>query len=154
VAAIGYTLTKFEPRRIGMCFGVMAVAAMAYFYLFALPATEVYRTQKPFADAVKEHVRSAHHELAICNTRDIVYYLHAPAPLAEYHTPTELQAGGVDQVVRWLIVRRRDWESTDRVGTVLIEESIRPWDDAETTRNKLLLVEISAPPCRVRETHR
>jgi 4-amino-4-deoxy-L-arabinose transferase-like glycosyltransferase len=146
VAAIAHTFVRFEPRRIGMCFGVMAVTAMAYFYLFALPATEAYRTQKPFADAVKEHVGSARQQLAIYNARDIVYYLDALAPLTEYHTSTELRAGTADQAVRWLIVRRRDWENSNRMGTVLIEETVQPWDDTETTKNKLLLVEIGNGP--------
>ena len=136
VVSIGYACLQLCPRRIAWSFGVIAFSFMAYLYLFALPATEGYRTQKPFADAVKQLVGPDFDKIALYRTRDIVFYLDAPGPIAEYHTKEEVQRG------RWVILRRRDWDGLKLIGNVLIEETVQPWEEATAAENKLVLVQI------------
>jgi hypothetical protein len=115
---------------------------MAYSYLFALPATETYRTQKPFADAVKQTIEAEPGRLALYGTREIVYYLNAPAPIAEYHTREELQHGLREKPPQLIVLRRRDWERMELNGKVLVAETIHAWDSSELAQNKLVLVEV------------
>ena len=111
VVGIGFAIQKFSPERIARCCVVIACSFMLYLYLFLLPALETYRTQKPFAEAVKErlgpdvqHVALFHHE--------IVFYLGQANPLTEYFSEAELMEAIRDRKVRWLIVRRRDWQKS------------------------------------------
>jgi 4-amino-4-deoxy-L-arabinose transferase-like glycosyltransferase len=141
IAGVGYALMKLSPRRVATSFGVMAFSSMAYLYLGALPALEIYRTQKPFADAVKEKIGSETDSLALYGTREIVYYLNAPAPIAEYHTLEDLQRGLREKSLRLIVLRRRDWQCMKMNGKVLVAEAIHPWESSELAKNKLLLVE-------------
>jgi hypothetical protein len=110
--------------------------------LCALPATETYRTQKPFADAVKREIGSDSGRLALYATRDIIFYLDAPRPIAEYQAPDELQRGLHERSLRWLVLRRRDWRRLNLKGTVTLEESTHSWESTDSKENKLLLVEV------------
>ena len=142
VAGIGCALVNLSPRRIAWSLAISAFSFMAYLYLFALPATEIYRTQKPFADAVKQAIGPAMDRLALCRTREIVYYLGTAAPIAELHTPEELRRSIHEQSIRWVIVRRRDWDSMNAQGTIFLAETVHPWEGHEAADTKLLLVQV------------
>jgi 4-amino-4-deoxy-L-arabinose transferase-like glycosyltransferase len=142
IAGVGYAWLKLSPRRVATSFGLIAFSFMAYLYLFALPATETYRTQKPFAEAVKQTIEAEPGRLALYGTREIVYYLNAPAPIAEYHTPEELQCGLRGKSPRLIVLRRRDWECMKMNCKVLVAETIHPWESSELAQNKLVLVEV------------
>jgi hypothetical protein len=140
LAAIVLALIGSNPQRRAACFVAIAFAFQAYLYVFALPALEAYRTQKPFAEAVKERLGSDIGRVALFRTREIVYYLDK-APLAEYHTPRDLvQAPGL----RWIILRRQDWESLGMTGIVIAAETVQPWEGDDQAANKLLLVEVDS----------
>jgi hypothetical protein len=142
IAGVGYALMKLSPRRVAASFGVIAFSFMAYLYLFALSATEIYRTQKPFADAAREMIGPKTDRIALYRTREIVYYLNAPTPIAEYDTMEELQGGLREKSPRLIVLRRRDWERMKMNGKVLVAETIHPWEGFELAQNKLLLVEV------------
>ena len=131
-------LADFRPRSIGIALAMAAFSGMTYYFLIALPATESLRTQRPFADSVRQTIADDTHRLALYNTRDVVYYLDIPLPVAECHNDAELQFA-MEHSIRWVILRRRDWNRLKIEGTVLIEETIQPWEDRA---NKLLLVEV------------
>lgn len=143
-ASVGCALSKPELRRIAWCFSIIASSFMIYLYLFALPAVEAYRTQKPFADAVKAAIGADMDRLALYRTRAIVFYLDSPVPLAEYHTPEDLVNGVDEGRVRWIILRRRDWESLEDKGSPRISETVQPWEGAVQIGTKLLLVEVGS----------
>ncbi|HZZ80212.1 MAG TPA: glycosyltransferase family 39 protein [Gemmataceae bacterium] len=140
IAGIGFTWLR-PDRRLAWAFGSAAGAFMLYLYLGALPALEMYRTQRPFAEAVKREVLSFPDSVALYRTREIVGQLDPPAPIAECHTPGELDGCSS----RWLIMRRRDWERLQRPGTIVIAETVHPWDDEARMSEKLLLVEMKRP---------
>ena len=140
LVGIGFAWRRPVAVRIGSGFAAGACSFMLYLYLGALPAIESYRTQRPFAEAVKE-ATALKPELALYGTREIVGLLDPPAPIAECHTPAELDAALKAGQVRWLLIRRRDWEELNRCGTIVLAETVHPWEDA---RGKLLLVECGA----------
>ena len=80
--------------------------------------------------------------LALYHTREIVGNLDPPAPIAEHHTAAELEDAIRAERVRWLVIRRRDWEQLNCLGVVVIAETIHPWDEHQQAQSKLLLVEI------------
>ncbi len=181
-ACIILTFVRLEPGRIAWSFGINAAAFMMYLYVFALPAIEIHRTQKPFADAVraeiagnadagslppgelanrkpkvhKSHIGNGLREVAdlptggswagvaFYRTREIVFYLDAPMPLREMQKPEELGQAIAEGRIRWLIVRRRDWDSLKLAGTVRVAETIQPWEGAGPAETKLVLVEVEA----------
>ena len=142
LAAVGFTLVKLSAKRIAWSFFVIAFSLMAYLYLGALPAIETYRTQKPFANAAKDHLGTDVDRLALYRTREIVYYLDQPAPIAEYHTRAELLEAIDARSLRWIVVRRRDWEGLRTDGIIVLAEATHPWEDTHEADGKLLLVEV------------
>jgi 4-amino-4-deoxy-L-arabinose transferase-like glycosyltransferase len=111
---------------------VIAIAGMIGYFLIALPQLEPLRTQKAFAESVKQIANVEY--VSLYRTREIVYYLDASQPLGEYHTPEEVRhAAGL------VIMRRRDWDALAMDGRVIEEETVQSWEDAG---NKLVLVEL------------
>jgi 4-amino-4-deoxy-L-arabinose transferase-like glycosyltransferase len=133
--AASLMLANLRRERIRSVITLIAVAGMIGYFLIALPETEPLRTQKAFAEVVKQITKVEH--VALYRTREIVYYLDARQPLTEFHTPEELRkASG------FVITRRRDWEALQLDGRVVVEEVVQPWDDGATAGNKLVMVEI------------
>jgi 4-amino-4-deoxy-L-arabinose transferase-like glycosyltransferase len=141
IGAVVFALCNLQPRRIGNCSCVIAAAAMFFLYVVALPAVEPFRTQKPFADAVRAETNGAA-DIALFRTREIVFYLNPSGPLPEFATPDELRAGIASGHVPWVILRRRDWQHLTIDATVRIEEEMQPWENAAQADTKLLLVEV------------
>lgn len=129
-----------QPARIGAAFAIAAGLFMLYLFLGALPGIEIYRTQKPFSDAVVSRIGPACAGLALFGTREIVGQLDPPTPIAEFHAPAELTAAIHSHRLRWLIIRRRDWEALACPGAIALAETLQPWDGAGS---KLLLVQFA-----------
>jgi 4-amino-4-deoxy-L-arabinose transferase-like glycosyltransferase len=144
LAGIGVAWVRLDVRRIGWAFAVAASSMMLYLFLGALPAVEIYRTQKPFADAVKRVIGSTPSGLALYGTREIVGNLDPSAPIAELHSQKELEDAIQAQMVRWLVIRRRDWEQLNRRGTIVVAETIHSWEERQQTQSKLLLIDFKA----------
>jgi 4-amino-4-deoxy-L-arabinose transferase-like glycosyltransferase len=142
LAGIAFAWVRLEMRQIAWAFAAVACSFMLYLYLGALPAVEAYRTQRPFADAVKEAIAAAPSGLALYGTREIVGHLNPAAPIAEHHTAAELEDAIRAHTTRWLVIRRRDWEQLECPGTTVIAETIHPWDGRPQAQSKLLLVEM------------
>ncbi len=142
LAGIGLAWARLEARRIALAFAAVAGSFMLYLYLGALPAIEAYRTQKPFADAVKLASASTPDRLALYGTREIVGHLDPPAPIAEHHTAAELEDAIRAKTTRWVVIRRRDWEQLNRPGAVVVVETVHPWEERTQAHSKLLLVDV------------
>jgi hypothetical protein len=138
IVGIGYAWLTRNPQRIAWSMAIIAASFMAYLYLVAMPAIEVYRTQKPFAEAVQQWIEGKHEQLALYRTREVFYYLDSPLPIRECHTPDELHD------VRWVIMRRRDRDGLNRIGLIRIEETIYPWETRDVAENKLVMVEFES----------
>jgi 4-amino-4-deoxy-L-arabinose transferase-like glycosyltransferase len=141
MAGLGYAWLR------GRCiygFGAAAGAFLLYGYVGAMPDLEAYRTQSPFAAAVQRETWAAPQRLGLYGTREIVAHLDPSAPIAEYHTPAELAYAIRAESVRWVVLRRRDWERLNQPGTIVIAEMVHAWDDQTRADEKLLLIMLPA----------
>jgi 4-amino-4-deoxy-L-arabinose transferase-like glycosyltransferase len=139
VSAIALALTAIQPSRVGIALAVTAFALQGYAFVFAQSATDADRTQRAFADAVRQRVGS---DLVLYRTREIVYYLDPPGPLPEFDQLDELRRAVERREVRWVVLRRRDREPLGSDWTEVLTESIGPWDAADRAGTKLLLLRV------------
>ncbi|HEX4592169.1 MAG TPA: hypothetical protein VH120_19705, partial [Gemmataceae bacterium] len=115
-------------------------AVQGYYFLFALPAGEAFRTQRPFAAAVRERLGPDLPGLALYRTSDIVYYLDPPRPVPEFREPGAVLQSVSQGHPQWLILRRRDRDSLGDGWIESAAETIQPWDGDQEAKTKLLLV--------------
>jgi 4-amino-4-deoxy-L-arabinose transferase-like glycosyltransferase len=135
-------LARFRPARIAAVLTTITAAYMIYGYLLLLPSLEVYRTQKPFAEAVKRQLGPDASEIALYRNREICFYLAQNHLLLEYMSKAELIGAVKDGRVRWLIIRRHDWEDMNLSARVVCEETVFSWEDTDQAKGKLLLAEV------------
>ena len=144
VATIVYTLRKFSLGRVAMSMGVAAYAAMVYIYIFAMPAAEAYRGEKPFAYEVRARIGAQTSQLGLFRTVGPLFYLDLPHPLPEFDRPMDLTKAANDGKIEWVIVRRRDLASIGLPTEILAAEASYPWESEYQHRNKVVLVKLSA----------
>ncbi|MFL5338626.1 MAG: ArnT family glycosyltransferase [Gemmataceae bacterium] len=126
---------RFDSRRVAVALGGVAAGAMAYLYLIAIPATEDWRWQRSFAAEVRRETGSE--PLALYRTRELVYYLDAPADLAEFESEADLRSAVDTGRVRWLILREVDLPRLTLPSHVVVRAGGFTWDQAT---NRTLLV--------------
>jgi 4-amino-4-deoxy-L-arabinose transferase-like glycosyltransferase len=136
VSVVALAFAAIRCRHLAAALVVAAFAFEGYLFLFAIPAGEVYRTQRPFALAVRGRLGPGLPNLALYQTFEIVYYLDPPALLPEFGEPEQLH----DTKVAWLIARRRDRAALGEGWTEELAEPDQPWDRAEQAGAKLLLL--------------
>ena len=146
LATIIYTLRNFRLQRVALSMGVAAYAAMVYIYIFAMPTTEAYRGEKPFACEVRNRVGSQISQLGLYRTVGPLFYLDAAKPLAEFDEPKDLANAVSDGTIEWVIVRRRDLSSIGLPSEILAEEASYPWESDYEHRNKVVLVKLGSDP--------
>jgi 4-amino-4-deoxy-L-arabinose transferase-like glycosyltransferase len=145
LAAIGYALRRLCPERIFLSTAVVAYLFMTYYFVFAMPAADAWRGEKPFAHQVKGRVGAATDKLAFFKVVGPVFYLDSPKPVPEYGTLGDLDAAIGDGRVRWLVVRRRDLDRLNVPARVAASEPVYPWDPKEHILNSMVLVQVSPP---------
>jgi 4-amino-4-deoxy-L-arabinose transferase-like glycosyltransferase len=144
LATIFYTLRNFSLVRVALSMGVAAYAAMVYIYVFAMPAAEAYRGEKPFAYQVLNRIGSQTAQLGLYRTAGPLFYLDPANPLAEFDKPKDLSNAVTDGRIEWVIVRRRDLPRIDVPTESVTEEASYPWEDEYQRRNKVVLVRLGA----------
>jgi 4-amino-4-deoxy-L-arabinose transferase-like glycosyltransferase len=141
-AAIAFAMRR--RRHVAAALVTAAFAFETYLFVFALPEADALRTQRPFAEVVRQQLATGDSPgpefdgLALYRTSDIVYYLDPPKPLPELKEPDEIH----DPSIRWLIVRTRD-RATLELGEdwdCPVMESYQPWDGVERRNAKLQLL--------------
>ncbi len=146
VVAVVYTIRKFSPARVAISVGVVAYLAMAYIYIFAMPAAEAYRGEKPFGYAVLNKIGGSTDRLVLFKTEGPLFYLNPPKPIPEFEEKQDLQDEIAKGGVRWMIVRRRDMPKLDTPTTIELSEASYPWETDYNYRNKVLLVRVGSAP--------
>jgi 4-amino-4-deoxy-L-arabinose transferase-like glycosyltransferase len=131
----------YGPGSVRWATGTIATLAMAYLYLGALPALEPYRSDRAFADEVRAIIGSGVDRLALYRTRELVYYLDFPSPIAEYESIADLCDVVDSGNVRWAILRRRDLDGLQRTTRVAAEEPTYPWEGTNERKQKALLLD-------------
>ena len=142
VAAVIYTIRKFSSFRIAISMGAIAYLAMTYLYVFAMPAAEAYRGEKPFGYAVLNKIGGSTDHLVLFKTQGPLFYLNPPKPLPEFDQKSDLQDAIASGGAKWMIVRRRDMPKLDTPTTIELSEASYPWENDYNYRNKVVLVRI------------
>ena len=126
VAAVVYTIRKFSPYRIALSMSAIAYLVMAYIYVFAMPAAEAYRGEKPFGFAVLSKLGGSTDHLVLFKTQGPLFYLNPPAPLPEFDKKQDLQDAIAKGDAKWMIVRRRDMPKLDYSDHNRAQRSVIP----------------------------
>jgi len=142
VAAVIYAIRKFSPYRVAISMGVIAYLVMAYIYIFAMPAAEAYRGEKPFGYAVLNKIGGSTDHLVLFKTEGPLFYLNPPKPLPELDDKQDLQDAIAKGDAKWMIVRRRDMPKLDTPTTIELSEASFPWETDYNFRNKVVLVRL------------
>jgi len=142
VAAIIYTIRRFSSYRVAISMGAIAYLVMAYIYMFAMPAAEAYRGEKPFGYAVLNKIGGSTDHLVLFKTEGPLFYLNPPKPLSEFDKKQDLQDAIAKGDAKWMIVRRRDMPKLDTPATIELSEASYPWESDYNFRNKVVLVRI------------
>jgi 4-amino-4-deoxy-L-arabinose transferase-like glycosyltransferase len=142
--AIGwlFCLTLAACRCRQAAFACTAALAMMYLNLIAMPAAERYRDDKPFAARVRLRLGADLAGLALYQTREPVFYLGSPRPIAEYDSPAALREAIRSGAAVWAIGRARDLTGLGPTGTVVDAEVTHPWEGETARGNKLQLVRL------------
>jgi 4-amino-4-deoxy-L-arabinose transferase-like glycosyltransferase len=143
VCAIVYAMRNLTTARITLAAGTIAWLFLTYFFVFAMPAGDNWRGEKPFALEVRRIVADDASKLALFRTNDPVFYLDLPNPVPEYETPSGLTAAIAAGQVRWLIARRRDVDKLHLAAPVTLSETVYPWDPKEHRLNTMVLLRIA-----------
>jgi len=143
IASIAYVLRNYRPERVAVSMGVIAYGVMLYIFVFAMPAADAYRGEKPFGLQTLQLLRGDTSHLALYRTEGPLFYLNPPAPLPEFNHLRDLKSALANDDIRWMIVRRRDVPSLGVPATELLHEASFPWETPEQVRNKVVLLKIS-----------
>ena len=147
VAAIGYALRNFTPARATLAAAAAAWLFMAWFFVFAMPAGDSWRGEKPFLLRARRIVGDDAATLVFFrNQRTLgsVFYLGLPKPVPEYQTLPELAAAIGEGHVHWLIVRRREVDKFTFPARLMLGETVYPWDSREHRLNSMVLLQVPA----------
>jgi 4-amino-4-deoxy-L-arabinose transferase-like glycosyltransferase len=145
VLGIVYAVRKYTPFRVGVSMAIIAYASMAYIYLFAMPAADAYRGEKPLALQVAKTLDGDLSRLAYFRTEEGLFYLNPRAPLPEYEQVADLIGAIHDHNIEWVLVRRRDLAAIATPNQVVLSEPSFPWEDEDQRRNKVVLVKLTIP---------
>ena len=143
LGAIIYSVRKFGPYRIAISTAVIAYLVMSYIYIFAMPAAEAYRGEKPFGYAVLNKLGGSTDHLVLFKTEGPLFYLNPPTPLPEFDKKHDLQDAIAKGNAQWMIVRRRDIPRLDTPTTIELSEASYPWETDYNDRNKVVLVRLT-----------
>ena len=142
-ALSGVTSSGLRPARIAISFGIIAYLSMAYVFIFAMPAAEAYRGEKPFGIAVMQRLSNRTDGLVLYKNLGPLFYLDPP-PLPEFEKIDDLKKAIAEKNVRWVIARHRDVPKLDVPMTIVATEASFPWEGPDSYRNKVVLIRIGA----------
>ena len=142
VGAVIYAVRRFSPYRVAISMAAIAYMVMTYIYIFAMPAAEAYRGEKPFGYAVLNKIGGSTDHLVLFKTEGPLFYLNPPKPLPEFEDKQDLQDAIASGDAKWMIVRRRDMPKLETPTTVELSEASYPWETDYNFRNKVVLVRL------------
>ncbi len=142
IAGVIYALRRTTPARIGMSVGIIAYLSLAYIYLFAMPAAEAYRAEKPFATVVMEQAGPQLNSLAFYNNLESFFYIEPFMTHPLFLDPAALHKAIANGRVRWVMVKDRDLAALELDGTVVAREQLFPWQGERGIRDAVVLVRL------------
>ena len=146
IGAIVYAMRNFCPERVTLALAAIAWLFMFYFFVVAMPASDAFRSEKPFAAQVLTLIANDTPSLALFRNQGPIFYLGLPQPVPEYDKLPDLNAAVSNRKVKWLIVRRRDIEMLKFKSEPVAAETVYPWDAKEHGLNAVVLLRVTPPP--------
>jgi len=140
-AAVVYALRNFRPGAIAASVGIVAYLSMTYLYIFAMPATEQYRGEKPFGELISQRLQGDMAGLAFFRVEGPIFYLDTSEPVPMYDDPIALKSAIETGGVRWVVARTRDLDLLAVIGVPAgfdAAEATFPWETE--VRNKQVLL--------------
>jgi 4-amino-4-deoxy-L-arabinose transferase-like glycosyltransferase len=145
IAVIIYALRCFQSERAGIATGVIAWLFMFYLFVFAMPAGDAFRSEKPFAAQVRTLIGNEPTTLVFFRNQGPVFYLGLARPVPEYDKLADLNNAVSGGHVQWLVVRRRDIGLLKFKNEPVIAETLYPWEPKEHGLNSMILVRVPPP---------
>jgi hypothetical protein len=143
LAAVAFALRNFQSERIGIAIGATAWLFMIYFFVFAMPAGDAFRSEKPFAARVRTLIGSDSSGLILFRNQGPVFYLDLPQPIPEYEKLADLNNVVGSANTHWLIIRRRDLGLLKFASTAAAAETVFPWESKEHGLNAMVLLRVT-----------
>ncbi len=143
-----YALRDLRPARMALSSCVIAYFMLMFLFVFAMPEVEEYRSEQPFAEAVRDKVQGDLSTLVMFRVwgPSLVFYLSSDKPIPEFEKAADLMNFVRGNQVRWLIVRERDVSLLPLTGSPVVREMIFPWEKSSRTGNKYLLLDLKPGP--------
>jgi 4-amino-4-deoxy-L-arabinose transferase-like glycosyltransferase len=145
VGGVIYALRRFQPIRVAVSTAILAYMVMAYIYIFAMPAADAYRGEKPLAFQVLKKLDGDTSHLAFFRTQESLFYLNPPHPLPQFEHARDLMNAIQNQSIDWVIVRKKDISAIKAPTQVEAVEPSFPWEDETQQRDKVALVKVERP---------
>jgi 4-amino-4-deoxy-L-arabinose transferase-like glycosyltransferase len=143
IAAIVYALWSFRPARMAVAIGATAWLLLFYIFVFAMPAGDAFRSEKPFAAEVRTLIGHDPLGLALFRNQGPVFYLGLPQPVPQYDKLADLNDAVSGGHVQWLIVRRRDLGLVKFKNVPVAAEILYPWEPKSHELNSMILLKVS-----------
>ncbi|MBV8056567.1 MAG: glycosyltransferase family 39 protein, partial [Deltaproteobacteria bacterium] len=142
LSTAAYTLIHYSRKRLLLSVSVTSYLLLCYLFMFAMPAGDQWRGEKPFAEAVRRLINGHPAELASFKTQPPVFYLGLAQPVPEYDTVAELESAIRSGRIKWVILRRRDVPALDMPAGEAAHEPSYSWDSREHQLNALVLMKL------------
>jgi 4-amino-4-deoxy-L-arabinose transferase-like glycosyltransferase len=137
-----HALIRYSRYRVLLSVGVLSYLLWSYLFIFAMPAGDQWRGEKPFARTTRRLINEHPAELASFKTVAPVFYLGLVEPVPEYDTMGALRAAIQSGRTKWVILRQRDVPALDMSANEAAVEPSYPWDSREHRLNALVLMRL------------
>ncbi len=138
-------LRRFELGMIRWSSAFIAWVIMAYVFVFAMPAGDAYRGEKPFALETRRLIGSDVSSLALYRALGPLFYLAMRRPIPYYDDPRVLDRAILSGGVRWVMTRQGEAAHLGVPARAVAWEASFPFEDAGQRRNKLVLLAVGRP---------
>jgi len=116
---------------------------MFYFFVFAMPAGDAFRSEKPFAAQARTLIGKDTAGLIFFRNQGPVFYLGLSQPVPEYQKLADLNSVVSSGRVRWIVIRRRDLGLLKFDTRPLAAETVFTWESKEHGRNAMVLLSVT-----------
>ena len=148
MAALIFAFFNLSPLRIGFSMGVASYLSFLVTFVFLLPAGEIYRGEKAFAQAVRTRLSGDMSRLVFYKSggedsvfwEGLVFYLAAKQPIPRYRDPQSLALRLESRPDSWIISDEKDLRLLPLRGSVVEREVNFEKKNAFKNKTNLLLL--------------
>ena len=145
LAAIIWACRNLTSRNIAIATAIGAALMLSYLFIFAMPAGDQWRGERPFALAIRRQMDGATSGIALYKTVGPLYYLNLPKSLPFFDDKTALMQAASDGQIRWVIVRERDLPNLAALPvTEVTREETFPFEPRDHRLNKEVLLKFNS----------